>query len=280
MATTRMVDMACRTDEEIARSAASTSIMSSARHVVGELEQEVDPVFQGRGSRWLRRNRPDRWEHLIEVLGLPKGEALTPWPADPDSDDAWMLVCGKEARADQAAVEAAYEAPPAEPEPAEENTPQAAPEPRHRRVDWTWQDDAICKDDGILFFAPDGERQPERDLRESLAQELCSWCPVRTACLDYALARPEKEGFWGGMNEDERATERRRRMRRAQYDAERRATPAIPEKKPCQACSVVKPAADFKRNANRPDGLASRCRQCAAQASTPTWARADTTEVA
>jgi WhiB family transcriptional regulator, redox-sensing transcriptional regulator len=33
--------------------------------------------------------------------------------------------------------------------------------------------------------------------------------------VNYALSRPEKYGTWGGMNEEERAAERRRRMRRA-----------------------------------------------------------------
>ena len=33
--------------------------------------------------------------------------------------------------------------------------------------------------------------------------------------LNYALTRPEKYGTWGGLNEDERSAERRRRMRRA-----------------------------------------------------------------
>ena len=35
------------------------------------------------------------------------------------------------------------------------------------------------------------------------------------AVENYAVARPEKYGTWGGLNEDERSAERRRRMRRA-----------------------------------------------------------------
>ena len=46
-------------------------------------------------------------------------------------------------------------------------------------------------------------------------REVGASCPVRTECLDYAISRPEKYGTWGGLNEDERASERRRRMRRA-----------------------------------------------------------------
>ncbi|MFI7125937.1 WhiB family transcriptional regulator [Nonomuraea sp. NPDC050153] len=221
MATEAWIDTACRTDEELARRGVGPSPLADARHVVGELEEEIDPVMQGRGSRWLRRNRPAEWELLIDVLGLPEGEALTPWP--PTDDDAWMVVCGREARADQAAVEAAYQAALAEPDPVQDGTePDDKPAPI-QRINWKWQDDAICTDDPLLFFGPDGERQPERDLRESLASELCSWCPVRTECLDYALSRPEKYGYWAGLNEDERKTERRRRQRRASYEAERRA---------------------------------------------------------
>jgi WhiB family redox-sensing transcriptional regulator len=83
------------------------------------------------------------------------------------------------------------------------------------RPSWAWQDDAACHgEDLILFFSPDGERQPERDRRERKAKAICAQCPVRNECLDYALSRPEKYGTGGGLNEDERASERRRRQRR------------------------------------------------------------------
>lgn len=84
------------------------------------------------------------------------------------------------------------------------------------RPNWGWQDAAACRGtDVVLFFGPDGERQPERDIRERQAKALCASCPVRSECLAYAISRPEKYGTWGGLNEDERASERRRRMRRA-----------------------------------------------------------------
>ncbi len=84
------------------------------------------------------------------------------------------------------------------------------------RPSWGWQDQAACRDqDVIIFFGPDGERQPERDRREARSEALCAGCPVRVDCLNYALSRPEKYGVWGGLSEDERAAERRRRMRRA-----------------------------------------------------------------
>ena len=84
------------------------------------------------------------------------------------------------------------------------------------RPNWGWQDAAACRgEDLLLFFGPDGERQPERDVRERKAKAVCAACPVRTECLNYAVGRPEKYGTWGGLNEDERSSERRRRMRRA-----------------------------------------------------------------
>src|SRR5690348_6327280 len=90
---------------------------------------------------------------------------------------------------------------------------------RHRpgsRLSWEWQNGAACRDFPlVLFFGPDGERQPERDIRERRAKAVCTGCPVRRDCLNYALTRPERYGLYGGLNEDERASERRRRMRRA-----------------------------------------------------------------
>ena len=60
------------------------------------------------------------------------------------------------------------------------------------RPNWGWQDRAACKGaDVVLFFGPDGERQPERDIRERKAKALCGACPVRMECLGYAVSRPK-----------------------------------------------------------------------------------------
>ena len=84
------------------------------------------------------------------------------------------------------------------------------------RPSWAWQDAGACRGkDIVLFFGPDGERQPEREVRERKAKAVCAACPVRAECLTYAVSRPEKYGTWGGLNEEERASERRRRLRRA-----------------------------------------------------------------
>lgn len=37
------------------------------------------------------------------------------------------------------------------------------------------------------------------------AKRVCSRCPVRAACLDYAITNGEDEGIWGGTTPRERA---------------------------------------------------------------------------
>jgi len=84
-----------------------------------------------------------------------------------------------------------------------------------RRPDVSWQDKAICAGiDTLLFFGPDGESRPERQIREAKAKAVCASCPVQAHCLDDALENSIKHGIWGGLNEEERARERRRRARR------------------------------------------------------------------
>jgi WhiB family redox-sensing transcriptional regulator len=61
-----------------------------------------------------------------------------------------------------------------------------------------WQEQASCRGvDPDLFF-------PERGEPAGPAKEVCSGCVVRSECADYAIARPEKFGVWGGMAERER----------------------------------------------------------------------------
>ena len=79
-----------------------------------------------------------------------------------------------------------------------------------------WRADAQCMGEfASYFFAPGHfERKPEKDARENVARQLCSACPVRATCLEYALRIREPHGIWGGMNE----LERRRVLRRRQAD--------------------------------------------------------------
>jgi len=83
-----------------------------------------------------------------------------------------------------------------------------------RGPDVSWQDEAACRGmDVLLFFGPDGEPRPERQIREAKAKAVCASCPVQAQCLDYALGNSIMYGIWGGLNEEERARERRRAPR-------------------------------------------------------------------
>ena len=66
-----------------------------------------------------------------------------------------------------------------------------------------------------LFFTVEGETPDDRTERETAAVAVCRQCTVRAKCLGYAVDRPERSGIWGGMREEERARERRRRARRS-----------------------------------------------------------------
>jgi WhiB family redox-sensing transcriptional regulator len=56
------------------------------------------------------------------------------------------------------------------------------------------------------------------------AKEICSGCPVRTECLDFAITSNQEFGVWGGTSEDERRV--LRRQWRARLRAQRRVTAA------------------------------------------------------
>ena len=84
-----------------------------------------------------------------------------------------------------------------------------------------WHRTAACRFvSPALFFSPDGERCAEKTAREAHAKAVCDGCPVRLACLAYALSVPIKHGTWGGLSETDRASAlRRERRRRAQEAA-------------------------------------------------------------
>jgi WhiB family transcriptional regulator, redox-sensing transcriptional regulator len=69
---------------------------------------------------------------------------------------------------------------------------------------WQWQ--AACRgEDSSLFFAPNyPETKEEKTIRERQAKGICSRCPVRIECLEYAIRIREPHGIWGGLNEMER----------------------------------------------------------------------------
>lgn len=83
------------------------------------------------------------------------------------------------------------------------------------RITLIWQDRAACRGEDLdLFFGLDGERGPVREAREAGAKAICARCPVKLQCGNYAIGNAERYGIWAGLNEEERAAERRRRTRR------------------------------------------------------------------
>lgn len=61
-----------------------------------------------------------------------------------------------------------------------------------------WQADALCaQTDPEAFF-------PEKGGSTRDAKRVCSQCPVREACLEYAMENDERFGIWGGLSERER----------------------------------------------------------------------------
>lgn len=68
-----------------------------------------------------------------------------------------------------------------------------------------WRALAACRGLPVsLFYAERGESTQE-------AKEVCDGCLVREACLEYAMARRENLGMWGGMSERGRRELRRQR---------------------------------------------------------------------
>lgn len=63
---------------------------------------------------------------------------------------------------------------------------------------YTWQESASCRGvDAEMFF-------PGTEDEALPAKTICSTCPVRVACLAFALERKERFGVWGGLTERER----------------------------------------------------------------------------
>ena len=67
-----------------------------------------------------------------------------------------------------------------------------------------WKADAACQDLDVDLFFPDSESD------SGPALSVCAVCPVREACLDFAIRNRQDEGVWGGHTASERKRIRRR----------------------------------------------------------------------
>lgn len=73
----------------------------------------------------------------------------------------------------------------------------------------SWRDRAACRGiDPDIFY-------PVSDEDADTAKSICAECPVREACLEYALANRERDGVWGGATERERRRMIRQRRKSA-----------------------------------------------------------------
>lgn len=75
------------------------------------------------------------------------------------------------------------------------------PTSRYEEVDMRmpeWFDKATCSTTDPESFFPTKGEQPNS------AKRVCSRCPVRRDCLQFALDNAEPYGIWGGLTERER----------------------------------------------------------------------------
>lgn len=78
--------------------------------------------------------------------------------------------------------------------------------------DWNaddWRLRASCRDANLDLFFPNGVTGPAVDQIEA-AKAVCTLCPVRAECLEFALVTNQQCGVWGGTTEEERRKLRRK----------------------------------------------------------------------
>jgi WhiB family redox-sensing transcriptional regulator len=87
------------------------------------------------------------------------------------------------------------------------------PKPLRAGLDLPVLDGAVCGGrDPAPWFPQAGESA-------EAGKALCRACPARRSCLDWALAKGEPDGIWGGTTPQERAVILRLRRRDARRGA-------------------------------------------------------------
>ena len=101
-----------------------------------------------------------------------------------------------------------------------------AGQPRHRAsappatFAARWRERAACRGADLgLFFPGRGESAEP-------ARRICAACPVREACLDYALRHGITHGIWGGLAERDRRALRTRHVSTSRQDRDEAITAA------------------------------------------------------
>jgi WhiB family transcriptional regulator, redox-sensing transcriptional regulator len=73
----------------------------------------------------------------------------------------------------------------------------------------SWRESAACRCCDPELFFPIGNAGPAL-VQAQRAKAICARCPVRQRCLAFALDTHQEYGIWGGHDEEERRTLRRR----------------------------------------------------------------------
>lgn len=68
-----------------------------------------------------------------------------------------------------------------------------------------WRDFAACRGADPEIFFPISLTGPSADAARR-AKEVCAGCPVRSACLSFAVRTGQAYGIWGGLTPEERRT--------------------------------------------------------------------------
>ena len=72
-----------------------------------------------------------------------------------------------------------------------------------------WMTEALCAETGGDYWFADDKPDHADDVKH--AKRVCALCPVKNACLEYALLTDERFGIWGGITAKTRLRLRRRR---------------------------------------------------------------------
>jgi WhiB family redox-sensing transcriptional regulator len=92
-----------------------------------------------------------------------------------------------------------------------------SPDVDWQRSDWQrreWRRQGACLGaDPDLFFPISATAAAAPQVAR--AKAICADCPVRSACLGFAMANRDLSGIWGGTTDEERRKTRRSRARSA-----------------------------------------------------------------
>ena len=75
-----------------------------------------------------------------------------------------------------------------------------------------WRHKAACREEEPELFFPIGNTGPAL-MQIDEAKRVCLACDVTENCLNWAIQSGQDAGVWGGLNEDERRSLKRKRAR-------------------------------------------------------------------